>query len=278
VTELTPYGATSPFDAIKRVDENGEYWSARELMPLLGYRQWRRFEDAVDRARLATKNSGQDPDQHACRLRQASGRTERIDYRLTRYGAYLVAMNGDPRKPEIAAAQTYFAVKTREAEIEMDLPTALERYAASLRETQAAVQRAIEAETYVNELQPKAIEWESYMDSDGLCDLGALAQALGGGRTRLIRRLRELGILVSEVASQLGGTRPMQRYVELAWFEVKVEDTNVGPKYVSYATPRGVSGVFRALVKHGVGEHRWGPLPTEEELFKVVFPAGPGDS
>ena len=272
MTELETHGAASPFDAIKRIDENGEWWSARELMPLLGYRQWRRFEDAVDRARVACSNSGQDADQHACRLRQASGRTERIDFRLTRYAAYLVAMNGDPRKVEIAKAQTYFAVKTREAEIEMDLPTALERYAASLRETQAAVQRAQLAETYVNELQPKAAEWDLYMDSDGLCDLGALAQALGGGRTRLVRRLRELGILVSEVGSQRGGTRPMQRYAEVAWFEVKMEPTNVGPVPVSYATSKGVSGVLRALVKYGVGEHRWGPLPTEEELFKLVFP------
>lgn len=165
--------------------------------------------------------------------------------------------------PEIRRTGTYGLA-------EIDLPTALERYAAALREKDAASRRAIEAESYATELHPKAIEWDCYMDSNGLCDLGALAQALGGGRTRLIRRLQELGVLISPAAAQRGGTRPTQRYTELKWFKVIMEDTNVGPKYVSYATPKGVSGVFRALVKHGVGEHRWGALPTEQELFKVI--------
>jgi len=154
--------------------------------------------------------------------------------------------------------------------LEMDLPTALERYAAALREKDAASKRAIEAESYATELQPKAIEYDHYMNSDGLCDLGALSQALGAGRTRLVRRLRELGILVSEVGSQRGGTRPMQRFQELGWFEVKIETVNIGPVPVAYATPRGVSGIFHALVKHGVGEHRWGAMPTEDELFKKI--------
>jgi anti-repressor protein len=121
-------------------------------------------------------------------------------------------------------------------------------------------------------LQPKAIEYDRYMSCDGLCDLGALAQALGGGRTRLVARLRELQILVSQAASQRGGTRPMQTYIEKGWLEVKIEETNVGPVAVAYATPKGVSGIFRALVRSGVGERRWGALPTEAELFdRITF-------
>jgi len=160
---------------------------------------------------------------------------------------------------------------------QMDLPTALERYAAALREKDSASKRAIEAETRIEELRPIEAEWRTYMDSTGLCDLGALAQALGGGRQRLINRLRELGILVSRDASQ-GGTRPMQPYSEQeqGWFAVRVESTNVGPVSVTYATPKGVSGTLRALVKHGVGEHRWGSLPTEDDLFaRVAFKADP---
>ena len=154
---------------------------------------------------------------------------------------------------------------------QMDLPTALERYAASLREKDAASKRAIEAEAKIAELRPIEAEWRTYMDSTGLCDLGALAQALGSGRQRLINRLRELGVLVSLAASQ-GGTRPMQPYSEQeqGWFAVRMEATNVGPVSVTYATPKGVSGVVRALVKHGVGEYRWGSLPTEEELFSRI--------
>lgn len=155
----------------------------------------------------------------------------------------------------------------------IDLPTALERWAAALREKDEASKRAIEAEAKIEELKPVVTEWRAYMNSSGTCDLGALAQALGGGRTRLISRLRELGILVSKEASQ-DGVRPKQPYSEQerGWFVVRMENTNIGPKYVTYATPKGVSEVLKALVKHGVGEHRWGALPTEEDLIKkIVF-------
>lgn len=114
---ISPAG--TPFDAIRREDEDGEYWSARDLMPLLGYRQWRRFEDAIDRAKLACANSGHDVAGNFAGAGKVAGRRgpAQDDYRLTRYACYLVAMNGDPRKAEIAAAQTYFAVKTRQAEV-----------------------------------------------------------------------------------------------------------------------------------------------------------------
>lgn len=160
---------------------------------------------------------------------------------------------------------------------QMDLPTALRKYADAVEAKDAASKRAIEAEAKIEELRPIEAEWRTYMDSTGLCDLGALAQALGGGRQRLVNRLRELGVLVSLSASQ-GGTRPMQPYSEQeqGWFAVRIETTNIGPVSVTYATPRGVSNVLRALVKHGVGEHRWGSLPTEEELFaRVAFKDDP---
>ncbi len=116
----------SLFEQLKHYDGSlNEYWLARELQPLLGYKQWRQFEDCVERATLACRNSGGQVLDHfadARKMIQAGkgANRELQDYRLSRYGCYLSAMNGDPRKPEIAAAQTYFAVKTREAEV---LPT-----------------------------------------------------------------------------------------------------------------------------------------------------------
>lgn len=106
----------SPFDAIRRVDENGsEYWFARELMSTLGYRKWERFVDSIDRAKIACSNTGSSVDNH---FADAGLYTRGIpsEYKLSRYACYLTAMNGDPRKPEIASAQAYFAIKTHEAE------------------------------------------------------------------------------------------------------------------------------------------------------------------
>lgn len=117
---ITNIEGASPFDKIRLVDADGnEYWLARQLQPLLGYTQWRRFEETIERAKLACQNSGVNEKEHFIHLPGlASGKGRFGDnYQLTRYACYLTAMNGDPRKAEIAAAQTYFAVKTREAEI-----------------------------------------------------------------------------------------------------------------------------------------------------------------
>jgi hypothetical protein len=111
----------SPFDAIALREGGREVWSARDLMPKLGYRKWERFFDAIERAKVACSNSGHNPEEHfpgaGKPITGGNGAVQMVeDFHLTRYAAYLVAMNGDPRKPEIAAAQTYFAIKTREAE------------------------------------------------------------------------------------------------------------------------------------------------------------------
>lgn len=123
---LIPRGAQSPFDQIKRTRPDGsEYWSARDLMPLMGYgADWRNLMTAIDRAKATAANTGDDPEQLFGGVTEKSGGRPREDFQLTRYAAYLVSMNGDPRKPETAAAQAYFAIRTRQAETALpDLST-----------------------------------------------------------------------------------------------------------------------------------------------------------
>jgi paraquat-inducible protein B len=111
----------SAFESIRRNDEQGnEFWDAREFQPVLGYARWGDFKPVIERAKTACVNTGNNATIHfsgACLKTQ--GRPSE-NYNLSRYGCYLVAMNGDPRKPEIAAAQSYFAIKTHESERRVD--------------------------------------------------------------------------------------------------------------------------------------------------------------
>lgn len=189
------------FNAIRRTDGGGiEWWSARELMPLLGYEKWQNFEDAIERAILAAGNSGIDTDRTFSQFSQVTGAgnlgdLRRFDYRLTRYGAYLVAMNGDPRKLEIARAQSYFAVKTREAEARQALPLS-PRELAQLVIVEA--DRADRAEQHIAEIEPAAQAWDTLSNANGDYSLREAAQILSRdpgvatiGQNRLLKYLRE---------------------------------------------------------------------------------------
>ncbi len=121
------------FEDLKKVNEFGaEYWSARELQPLLGYAQWRRFEDAVKRAVTSCKQSGNEPPYHFAGagkpIEGGKGAVQTVnDYHLSRFACYLIAQNGDPRKPEIANAQKYFAIQARRQEISDAIAADIER-------------------------------------------------------------------------------------------------------------------------------------------------------
>ena len=111
------------FEDVKHIDENGvEFWYGRELMIILEYKQWRRFESVIKKAKESCKNSDISVVEHFANVGKLSKRANNAeveinDYKLSRYACYLIAQNGDSRKKVISLAQTYFAVQTRKQEI-----------------------------------------------------------------------------------------------------------------------------------------------------------------
>lgn len=111
------------FESIKHTDEDGvEFWYARELQDVLEYKEWRKFEGVIEKAKQACQNSEVNVNDHFVgsdkTIKMPKGAEKTIDdFKLTRYACYLIAQNGDSRKKAIATAQTYFAVQTRKQEI-----------------------------------------------------------------------------------------------------------------------------------------------------------------
>jgi DNA-damage-inducible protein D len=117
----------SPFDAIRKGSEKGdEYWSARELSKILGYTQYNKFINAIEKAEEACKNSGQAVSDHFTHVSEmiATGKGARRKFdnvHLSRYACYLIVQNADSTKPIVALGQSYFAVQTRRQEIADEL-------------------------------------------------------------------------------------------------------------------------------------------------------------
>ena len=114
---------TATFEAHAQQTESGvEYWLARDIQHLLGYSKWENFLNVVSKAKTACEVSGHQVSDHFPGVRKmvdlGSGSQREVDdIMLTRYACYLIAQNGDPKKQEIAFAQTYFAIQTRRAEL-----------------------------------------------------------------------------------------------------------------------------------------------------------------
>lgn len=291
---IVPGGDESPFDKIRHYDEYGGHWFARELMPLLGYIKWERFEDSIERAIIAAKNSGHDSHEAFMQFSQLPsagnlGPQEKVDYRLTRYAAYLVAMNGDPRKPEIAAAQTYFAIKTREAETaftELDDP--LEEIMRQTRMTQRATEIAMRerlarqlAEKKQEELtenvrqldfenramEPWAAAWVKMTESNNAFDVGSAAKMLSDrigvkiGRQRLFEILNEMKWIFRGGMARRGvkAWTPYQTHIENNYLITVMHESQWNPHTEVYElvppqikiTGRGMEALYRILANRG---------------------------
>ncbi|DAZ90108.1 DNA-damage-inducible protein D [Mycobacteroides abscessus subsp. bolletii] len=250
MTEIThQINQQSPFDAGRiSCPQGGEgCWSARWLMGQMGYPTWQYFEPVIERAKQAAANQGFNVRTLFMVKHEKTGGRPQTDYHLTRFAAYLVAMNGDPRKPEVAAAQEYFVVKTREAETRPAFdPASLTRQEILRMALNAEEERmALEAEN--RELSPKAEAFDSFLDTTGKFGVGAVAKMLGTSQNKLFRDLRNVGVLIPKGSMR---NTPYQQYMH--HFEViahEYERTNgeMGCSYTTYVQPSGIDFIRRKL-------------------------------
>ena len=153
------HSLTNTFEACAQRADNGvEFWLARDIQHLLGYSEWRNFVTVINKGKTACEVSGHSISDHFVDVNKmvdlGSGSQRDIDdIMLTRYACYLIAQNGDPRKQEIAFAQTYFAVQTRKAELIEQRLLEAERISArkKLSETEKELSQVIFEQTGGNQ-------------------------------------------------------------------------------------------------------------------------------
>lgn len=213
-------GGGSPFDQIRLQRTDGtEYWSARDLMPLLGYPTWQYFKPAIDRAMTAAEAQGHDVAMLFMVNHESSGGRPREDFHLARFAAYLVAMNGDPRKTEVAAAQHYFAERTREAETAVPVPALTEEEIVA-QALAITTRKVAELEERNKELAAPAAAWGHMADAAGDYAVGDAAKMLSRdpnisiGRNRLFDYMYEIGWLYRQLGKR-PGWRAYQDQVDL---------------------------------------------------------------
>jgi DNA-damage-inducible protein D len=248
------------FEDLAHREGEVEYWLARELQALLGYSQWRNFEPAMVRARDACRNSGQEVWDHFADVRKmvdlGSGAQREVDdIALTRYAAYLIAQNGDPRKEETAFAQTYFAVQTRKQELIEARLEQVERLEARKR-------------LAASEKELSGVVFERLRDHESFARIRSKGDAaLFGGRTTLDMK-KQLGVPEARPLADFLPTitiKAKDLANEMTAHNVKAHDLRSEPTITSEHVGSNRE-VREALAKRGIKPEE---LPAAEDVRKL---------
>jgi len=237
-----------------------EYWLARELQELLGYADWRNFLNAVDKAKESCKTSGEAVSDHFVDVTKmvkigSGAERKQDDIMLTRYACYLIAQNGDPKKEQIAFAQSYFAIQTRKQELLEERIQLMERLHA--REKLAATETELSKNIY-----------ERGVDNKGFATIRSKGDwALFGGYNTLAMK-RKLGIAENRPLADFLPTITItakQLATEITNFNVHKNDLK-GETKITNEHIKNNTDVRTLLGKSGIRPEQ---LPPEEDIKKL---------
>ena len=228
-------------ESVKQISQKGtEFWWGRDVVRFLNYKSWENFDATVKRAVTACENSGQPPLHHFHAVMKmvdigSDAQRGRADWALTRYACYLIAMNGDTSKPEVAHAQTYFAVQTRKQELRQELEGARQRLELRGRMTEANKELAGAA-------KDSGVKKFPTFQSAGY-------KGLYGGLTMSeIKQTKGLG-LQENVLDRMGSSELAANYFRATQTKDKLEREQVQGDRQAQQTHQDVGEAVRATIK-----------------------------